>query len=421
MAGWRAIGTELLPDAKGGLMRRLWITLSVVVVFGFAVLGWIGTRIYQERPPIPERVVTTDGREVVGPGDIMRGQAVWQTMGGMEIGSVWGHGSYVAPDWTADWLHRESEYALNAWATAEHRRAFEDLDPEQRGSLEARLRFMMRTNRYDASAGTLTIDTVRARAFDANQAHYAAVFRDGRVDYAIPRATLTDPDRLRALAAFFFWTAWAAAVERPGTNVSYTSNWPYEPLVGNVPTSENIVWTGVSIIMLLAGLGGFIWYYASRPAPPPAEGVPARDPLLGWPPTPSHPATIKYFLVVAALFLLQILTGALTAHYGVEGDGLYGIPLSRWLPYSVTRTWHLQLGLFWIATSWLAAGLFIAPLVGGTEPPGQRLGVNVLFVALVIVVGGSLVGEYLSIHGRLSDEVAFYVGHQGWEYLDLGR
>ena len=111
-------------------MRRLWITLGVVVVFGFAVLGWIGTRIYQEKPPIPERVVTTDGREIVGPGEIMSGQNVWQTMGGMEIGSIWGHGSYVAPDWTADWLHRESEHALNAWAMAEHGHAYDDLDPE---------------------------------------------------------------------------------------------------------------------------------------------------------------------------------------------------------------------------------------------------------------------------------------------------
>jgi nitric oxide reductase subunit B len=252
-------------------MRRLWITLSVVMLFGFAVLGWIGTRIYQEMPPIPERVVTTDGREVVGPGEIMRGQHVWQTMGGMETGSVWGHGSYVAPDWTADWLHRESEYALNAWATAEHAASYDRLDTERQAALRARLVQLMRTNRYDGSTGVLTIDPVRAHAFDANQAHYAEVFRDGRADYAIPRGTLVDPARQRALAAFFFWTAWAAAASRPGTDVSYTSNWPYEPLVGNVPTSENIVWTGVSIIILLTGLGGFIWYYASRPAPLPAE------------------------------------------------------------------------------------------------------------------------------------------------------
>jgi nitric oxide reductase subunit B len=402
-------------------MRRLCIALGIVLLFGFAVLGWIGTRIYQEMPPIPERVVTIDGQEIVSTGEIMRGQGVWQTMGGMEVGSVWGHGSYVAPDWTADWLHRESEHILNAWATAERAPSYDDLDPERQASLLARLRQLMRTNRYERSTAVLTIDPVRAQAFESNTAYYAAVFRDGRSDYAIPPGTLTDPNRMHALAAFFFWTAWAAATERPGTGVSFTSNWPYEPLVGNVPTSENIVWTGVSIIMLLTGLGGFIWYYAARPAPSPAENIPARDPLLGWTPTPSQRATIKYFLIVALMFLLQILTGAVTAHYGVEGNGLYGIPLSRWLPYSVTRTWHLQLGLFWIATSWLAAGLFIGPLVGGTEPPGQRFGVDLLFVALVVVVGGSLIGEYLSIHNYLSDPVAFYFGHQGYEYLDLGR
>jgi nitric oxide reductase subunit B len=351
----------------------------------------------------------------------MRGQQIWQTMGGMEVGSVWGHGSYVAPDWTADWLHRESESILDAWANGERGRAFAEIGAEAQGALQARLRLLMRTNDYDPTTGTLTIAPVRAQAFEANAGHYAQVFRDGQVSYAIPAGTVTDAERLRALSAFFFWGAWAAAAERPGTNISYTSNWPHEPLVGNLPTGETVVWTGVSILMLLAGLGGFIWYYAARPEPAPAADVPPQDPLLKWIPTPSQRATIKFFIVVAALFLLQILTGAITAHYGVEGDGLYGIPLSRVLPYSITRTWHLQLGLFWIATSWLAAGLFIAPLVGGKEPPGQRLGVNVLFAALVLVVGGSMVGEYLSIHNYLTDTVAFYLGHQGYEYLDLGR
>src|SRR5262249_56042573 len=92
----------------------------------------------------------------------------------------------------------------------------------------------------------------------------------------------------------------------------------------------------------------------------------------------------------------------MAAEHGVEGDGFYGTPLSRWLPYSLTRTWHVQLGLFWIATSWLAAGLFIGPLVSGVEPKGQRLGVNVLFVALLVALVGSLVGQYLTIHAPLS-------------------
>ena len=87
----------------------------------------------------------------------------------------------------------------------------------------------------------------------------------------------------------------------------------------------------------------------------------------------------------------------------------------------MTRTWHIQLGLFWIATAWLAAGLFIGPLVSEHEPKGQRLGVNVLFVALLVVVVGSLAGEWLSVQNKLSDTVSFYFGHQGYEYVDLGR
>ena len=104
-------------------MRKLWLYAAVMVIGSFGVLGWIGTRIYQEMPPIPERVVTTDGREVIGSGEIGRGQNVWQSLGGMEVGSIWGHGSYVAPDWTADWLHREATAVLDEWAQAGYQQA----------------------------------------------------------------------------------------------------------------------------------------------------------------------------------------------------------------------------------------------------------------------------------------------------------
>src|SRR5262245_39503588 len=413
---------RVLPrNREEARVKRLWIMLAIVLTFGFTVLGWVGSRIYQEVPPIPERIVTSDGAVVAPEGSIRSGQAVWQTLGGMELGSIWGHGSYVAPDWTADWLHRECELILDDWARSEHGRPYASLGPEPQAALRERLRLMMRANRYDAATGTLTIEPVRARAFEANQAHFAAVFSQGKPEYAIPRGTVTDPERLRQLSAFFFWTAWASAASRPGEDISYTSNWPHEPLIGNVPTAEAVMWTGVSILLLLGGIGFIVWLYAAMPAPAPLEAAPDRDPLVGLGATPSQRATMKYFVVVAALFLVQIVAGGVVAHYGVEGDGLYGIPLSRWLPYSLTRTWHVQLGLFWIATSWLAAGLFIGPLVGVVEPKGPGLGVNVLFVALVAVVVGSMAGESLSIHGRLSDAASFYWGHQGWEYLDLGR
>lgn len=407
--------------AETSTLRLHWVALVITFLFGFAVLAWIGGRIYQEMPPIPDRVVTTDGRTVISSGEIARGQNVWQTMGGMEVGSIWGHGGYVAPDWTADWLHRECEFMLNKWAAGEPGGQYQGLGPEQQAALRERLRLRVRTNTFDPATNTLTIDPTRADAFASLQQHYADVFANGRTEYAIPRAAVTDPERLRQLGSFIFWTAWAAAANRPGSNISYTSNWPHEPLIGNTPTGDAIVWTGVSIIMLLAGLSGFIWYYAARAPAAPGPPPPAADPMLEWQATPSQQATLKYFAVVACLVLAQILTGVLTAHYGVEGDALYGLPLSRWLPYSLTRTWHLQLALFWIATSWLAAGLFVGPLIRGRDPQGQRLGVNLLFVALLVVVVGSMAGEYLSIHNRLGDAQAFYLGHQGYEYIDLGR
>ena len=65
-------------------MKRLWIAFVAVMVLSFLVLGWIGTRIYSEMPPLPQQVVATDGQTLIGTGEITAGQNVWQSMGGME-------------------------------------------------------------------------------------------------------------------------------------------------------------------------------------------------------------------------------------------------------------------------------------------------------------------------------------------------
>jgi len=402
-------------------MHRLWIAFVLVLMLSFAILGWIGTRIDAEKPPIPGRVLTTDGTVLIDNGQIESGQNVWQSLGGMEVGSIWGHGSYVAPDWTADWLHREAEFILGKWSNTEFGVDYTKLSGERQAQLQGRLATLIRTNTYDPATLAITLDPVRAEAFQTNFEHYSDVFSNGKAEYAIPKGAVTDEARLRNLSAFFFWSSWAASTNRPNGTISYTNNWPYEPLVGNRPTGETVVWTGVSIIMLLAGISAMVWWYAARKAEDGAPPIPEADPLGHWVATPSQKATVKYFWTVSALILVQMLLGVVTAHYGVEGDGFYGFPLSQWLPYSVTRTWHVQMGLFWIATAWLAAGLFIGPLVSEHEPYGQRLGVNILFLALLLVVVGSLAGEWLSIQNKMSDVVSFYLGHQGYEYVDLGR
>jgi nitric oxide reductase subunit B len=401
-------------------MRRLWLGLSIVLFASFAVLLWVGSRIYQMAPPIPDRVVSTDGRVIFAAGEVSAGQDVWRSFGGMQLGSIWGHGSYVAPDWSADWLHRELVGVLDRWSLAEANAPYAERSVEDRARLERRLQTEVRTNTYDPATHTITVSPERAAAIADNVAYYAALFATGRDDYALPPNTVSEPDRAHALAAFFFWTSWAAATERPGDNVTYTSNWPHEPLIANRPTPDAVVWTGVSILLLLGGIGALAFWHAARKKDDEPEQLPATDPLLGSAPTPSQRATIKYFWVVCGLFLLQIVAGVITAHYGVEGNGLFGLALAKVLPYSATRTWHVQLGIFWIATAWLAAGLAIAPSVGA-EPRGQRLLVNVLFGALVVVVLGSLLGQVLAITGQLDASGVWWIGHSGYEYIDLGR
>ena len=402
-------------------MKKLWILFIAIFVFSFSVLLWIGTEIFREAPPIPAEVVTTDGRVLVPNDDILNGQNVWQAMGGMQVGSIWGHGSYVAPDWTADYLHRESIFILNQWSNGQYGTDGSSLPGEQKAALQQRLQELMRKNTYDSSSGKLIIDPVRAQAFEDNLRHYSAIFTDGSTDYAIQRNAQADPEKLRQLNSFFFWTAWASAANRPNNTISYTSNFPSEPLVGNFPTSSSIVWTGVSVILLIASIGGMVWFYAGWHKETDERDTPAQDPLIGQQLTPSQRATVKYFLVVSLLFLLQIIMGIITAHYGVEGGGLYGFPLQDYLPYVVTRTWHTQLGIFWIATAWLAAGLFIAPYICGYEPKYQKLGVDALFAALLVVVLGSMGGQWMSVMHKLPGDLWFWFGHQGYEYVDLGR
>jgi len=408
--------------------RRLWVVFILVLVGSFSVLGYFGVQIYREAPPIPARVVTESGEVLFTAAQIKDGQNVWQSTGGQELGTVWGHGSYVAPDWSADWLHREAMLIVEHWAAAEHGTSFEKLAPEPAAGLTARLKQQLRTNRYDPATGDLVVSADRAAAIEAVARHYRALFSDDpelaglREAYAMKRGTVTDPERLDDLVAFFFWTSWACVTERPGQQITYTNNWPPEQLVGNVPQPALHLWTGFSVIMLIAGIGGLAWWYAAHRAPDPDPSeLPENDPLLGLRPTPSMRATLKYFWVVVALIVVQVLLGGITAHYGVEGSGFYGIDLASFLPYSLARTWHVQLAIFWIATSWLATGLFIAPAVSGHEPRLQRLGVNVLFGALLVIVVGSLAGQWASIMQRLGLSEGFWFGHQGYEYVDLGR
>ncbi len=409
--------------------KRLWLWLIAVVVGSFAVLGYFGYEIYMQAPPIPERVAVTDGSTIFTRDDIEKGQNVWQSIGGQEVGSVWGHGAYIAPDWSADFLHRELTFILDKWSVDEQSKTYAEIEPEKQAALRERLKILMRKNTFDPGTKQLTLTQVQSEAIKSVGQHYSALFTGDptmaklRDAYALQPRAVTNPEAMKQLVAFFFWTAWSCSTNRPGADVTYTNNWPAESLIGNAPTGSIIVWSVFSFVFLLAGVGTLAWYFAREKAHESHQthDIPEADPLLGLQPTNSMQATLKYFWVAGALLVVQVGLGALTAHYGVEGSAFYGIPLAHWLPYAVTRTWHTQLGIFWIATTWLATGLFMAPAVSGFEPKFQRAGVNFLFVCLLIIVVGSMAGEWLGVQQKLGLDVNFWFGHQGYEYVDLGR
>ncbi|HSH88812.1 MAG TPA: nitric-oxide reductase large subunit [Ramlibacter sp.] len=405
---------------------RLWRWLGLIFVLSFGALGLLGWQIHLQAPPIPAAVATTDG-EVLFTGDEIRmGQQVWLASGGQQQGSVWGHGSYVAPDWSADWLHREAVALADAHATQRFKSPATTA-PEDRAAVDALVKREMRANTYDASTGKVTVSATRAKAIREVAGHYSGVFGDERAfdklreQYAMTNGLVRDVQDRKALTAFFFWTSWAAATDRPGEEgLSYTSNWPHEPLVGNTLTGSAAIWSMVSIVLLLAGIAAMLWLQGSRGHDEEAT-PPKADPLSGLRVTPSMKATRKYFFAVAGLILVQIGMGAITAHYAVEGQAFFGIPLADVLPYVVSRTIHTQLGIFWIATAWLATGLYIAPLLSGHEPKYQRFGVEFLFWALIALVVGSTATGWLGTLQHRGVDFSFWIGNQGLEFTSMGR
>ncbi len=424
--------------------RKLWTALAGLLICSFSILLWAGGEIFRAAPPMPEKVTTQDGRVIYTRADIEQGRQVWQSMGGMQLGSIWGHGAYVAPDWSADWLHREATEILDIWARRDNGgSSYARLPVERQAALRGRLQDMMRANTYDPATRTITLTEDRAAALSNVAAHYISLFGNDpataalREAYAMKDNTVGTPEHRRLLTAFFWWTAWAATTERAETGagtlvpdragvvskkVTYTNNWPSEPLVGNTPPPALWVWSAFSVLFLILGIALLGWHYAvTHGRGEDGHTVPATDPFALLRITPSMRATAKYFWVVLALFLVQILLGAITAHYQVEGQNAYGFRLSDYLPYSLARTWHTQLAVLWIATAWLATGLYIGPALSGHEPKYQRFGVNFLFVSLLLIVVGGFAGQWFAVMQILPLEHNFWFGHQGWEYADMGR
>ncbi|GJL63204.1 MAG: nitric oxide reductase [Nitrospirales bacterium] len=405
-----------------GPLSPWWLrSVLIVMVLGFTGLLTITMLAYRNAPPIPVHVVDAQGVTLFSGDDISEGQAVFLKYGLMANGSIWGHGAYLGPDYSADALHRMGKDTAEAIAQQRYQQPLAVLTSSQQAAVQAETTVALKTNRYNADTETLHLTATETVAYRQQINYWTEYFRHPSRNGGLKANLITDPTELRQFTAFVTWAAWASVAARPGEDYSYTNNFPYDPTVGNQPTPDAILWSALSLIVLLAGIGVVLLSFG-------------KFDYLGWTSRGHHVhphllpgrssrgqnALVKFLVVVALLLLAQTLVGGATAHYRADPSSFYGFELERIFPSNLMRTWHLQLAIFWIATAYVAAALFLGRSLRADEPRWFAGWVHVLFAAFAIVIGGSLLGEWLGISQFLGDWW-FWLGNQGWEYLELGR
>ena len=396
-------------------------TMLIVMVLGFSGLLTITALAYRNAPPIPAQVLDAQGTRLFSGDDISAGQTVFLRYGLMNNGSIWGHGAYLGPDYSAEALHRIGEDTAAAIARQQYQQPLAALTPGQQAAVHAETAVDLKTNRYDAASGTLQLTAPETAAYGQQLGYWTDYFLHPERNGGLKAGLITDPAELRQFTAFVTWAAWASVANRPGENYSYTNNFPYDPSVGNLPIPSALLWSALSLIVLLAGIATVLLMFGkfdylgwiSR-------GQHIHPHLLPGQSSPGQRALVKFFVVVALLFLAQTLVGGAVAHYRADPGSFYGFQLESIFPSNLMRTWHLQTAIFWIATAYVAAALFLGRSLRTDEPRWFAGWVHLLFGAFVVVIGGSLLGEWLGINQMLGTWW-FWLGNQGWEYLELGR
>jgi len=394
----------------------------IIILIGFSILATVTKLTYDNAPPIPKTVIDPTGKELFNREHILEGQSAFLRYNLMEHGTLWGHGAYLGPDYTAKHLHEVALSIRKSLASQLFQQPFQELPEQQQAFVDDNISKMLKENRYHLSSEILTFTEEQSIAFYDLVNFWNSYFNESQAP-GLGKNYIADANDLFNIVTFFSWAAWAASTKRLDADYTYTNNFPYDPLIGNYPSPDAYFWSAMSLITLLGGIGLLLFLFG-------------KFDFLGWKSDgeekhahiahlrnvglfPSQKAVGKYFVLVAILFLFQSILGGAIAHYRVEST-FYGLPLATLFPFNLLRTWHLQAAIFWIATAWVGGGLFLAPMLSNKEAPKQNFYINLLFGALVIVIFGSMLGEFLTSQGYLK-ELWFWLGNQGSEYLDLGR
>jgi nitric oxide reductase subunit B len=400
--------------------------LAIVFVFNLIVMGAGALYSYQQAPPIPKEVVGPDGNVVVTQSQVQSGKTTFQQNGLMNHGSILGNGAYYGVDYTADTLDLKVQFMRDFYAQERHDSAYSDLSPPEQASVDSLVQTDLE-ERLSQDTDAIRYSSAEVYAHERVQEVYVERYHEGAPERGLPADFVESPDDARRFADFALWTAWISHTDRAGSEQSFTNNWPYQPAAGNNPTGGTMIWSVISMVLLVGAVGMGVWLYKSVQLPEPKIRdlqIPSPDEISL---TPSQRAATRFIPLAAALFLAQVLLGGLLAHFYVERfaffgiEEIFGIKVLDVLPFALAKTFHLDLGILWIASLWLGAGLFLAPLLTNYEPARQKTYVHLLLGALVVAAVGGLAGIWLGAQGYIDGPLWWILGNEGLEYVEVGR
>jgi nitric oxide reductase subunit B len=402
--------------------RNWWLPLLMIFIVSIAGVMMIGIHTYTEAPPVAS-FVSSKNETIFSKEEILKGQAVFQKYALMEYGSMFGDGANRGPDFTAEALHNISELMRVYYQSGV--KTTENYDLVAKG-ISGKVREVIKTNTYNKDNNSVTLTDAQIFAARGLIKYYNRKFTDPSLPDAFkPGGYITSHEEIASLTAFFFWGAWVCGVERPGTNYSYTHNWPYDPQAGNVPSAAIILWSIVGSLGLVFGLGVVLYYHGKLEKldddayTRKAQSFMTKSDVKNFIPDAVQRSTYKFFYVAILLFAVQVLAGILTVHDFVGLVNFFGFNISESLPITVTRSWHVQLSLLWISACWIGASFFMMSLISPEQSKKQVSLINTIFWLTVLLVAGSFAGIFLGPKGLLQNW--YWLGHQGWEYVEIGK
>jgi nitric oxide reductase subunit B len=407
--------------------KKNWLThFMIVSAICIAGLIYLGGATYQGAPPLEDYVSATTGETVFTRAEIKRGQELFHIRGLMSYGSFWGDGAERGPDFTAEALHR-TVMGMRAYYGEELKTGAGTLSQHDKDAIAVRVIREVHENNYDEEAGVIRINDAQASAYADLTEHYTSMFNDPTYVGAFqPSGLINDPSDLRSLTAFFYWGGWVSAANRPGETYSYTHNWPGDKDAGNSPTAATFFWSVFSIFALFVGVMVVLYAYGQMKeqevdvfdssSENNGQSLTTYD-LENEYVRPTQKATYKFFALAVIVFGVQILGGVIAATDFVRPGG---VSLNELIPFSVARSYHTLLQIFWFFMCWVGYTIFFLPRISKV-PPGQKFLINLLFVLCVVTGVGALAGIYMGQTGMLSDSMSYWFGSQGWEFMELGR